>query len=333
LRELGAEVLVFKADVSDFASMSSVFAQAEERFGPIHGVIHAAGVMGGGLVELKTREMVRNVFAPKIGGTLVLHELLEKRSFDFVLLCSSISAVTGALGQLDYGAANAFMDAFAQAWSARSENFVTSVNFPAWRETGMALRAAAHPGYGDLVKQDLEKGMLTSEALEVCRRILSSSVRLPQVVVSPQALGSLLEQHLRQMAKDVTTQPAQPPAKLQAYARPSLKNQYVPPETEIEKVIVECWKEVIGVDLIGVHDNFLELGGHSLMAVQLLSRLRDRFQVDLPFRSFFDSPTVAELVPLIEHEQRMQSAAPTDSIEIIARPGQTLENLMIELEE
>jgi NAD(P)-dependent dehydrogenase (short-subunit alcohol dehydrogenase family)/acyl carrier protein len=333
LRELGAEVLVVKADVSDFAEMSSVFAKAEERFGSIDGVIHAAGVMGGGLAELKTSEMVRDVFAPKIEGTLVLHRLLEQRSVDFVLLCSSIAAVTGPLGQLDYCAANAFMDAFAHTWSARSETFVTSINFPAWRETGMALRAAEHPGFGDLIRKDLEQGMLTSEAIEVCERVLSSSVTLPQIVVSPQALGPLLEQPLRNAGKGVTMQPAaaQPAATLKAYARPHLNNAYVPPETEMEKAIVGYWKEIIGVELIGVHDNFLELGGHSLMAVQLLSRLRDQFHVDLPVRSFFDSPTVADLVLLIEREQ--QGPAPTNTIDLIASRGHTLENLLMELED
>ncbi|HET9711372.1 MAG TPA: SDR family NAD(P)-dependent oxidoreductase, partial [Pyrinomonadaceae bacterium] len=334
LRELGAEVLVVKADASDFASMSSVLAQAEERFGPIHGVIHAAGVMGGGLAELKTNEMVHDVFAPKIGGTLVLYQLFKNRPLDFVLLCSSITSVTGAMGQLDYGAANAFMDSFAQAWSAKSENFVTSVNFPAWRETGMAVRAAEHPEFGELVKKDLQHGMLTSEALDACGRILSSNVRISQVVVSPQALGPLLEQHLRQIGKGVAVQQtAPPPAKLKAYARPHMKNEYVSPETEMEKVIVEYWKEIIGVELIGVHDNFLELGGHSLMAVQLLSRLRDKFHVDLPVRSFFDSPTVADLVLLIEQEQQVESPTPTNTIELIARPDQTLENLLRELED
>jgi acyl transferase domain-containing protein/acyl carrier protein len=334
LRELGAEVLIVKADASDFASMRSVLAQAEERFGPIHGVVHAAGVMGGGLAELKTDEMVRDVFAPKIDGTRVLYQLLKDRPVDFVLLCSSITAVTGAMGQLDYCAANAFMDSFAQAWSARSENFVTSINFPAWRETGMAVRAAEHPDFGELVKKDLQHGMLTSEALDACGRILSSNVRIPQVVVSPQALGPLLEQHLRQTGKGVAVQQAAPPpAKLKAYARPQMKNEYVPPETEMEKVIVEYWKEIIGVDLIGVHDNFLELGGHSLMAVQLLSRLRDKFHVDLPVRSFFDSPTVADLVLLIEQEQQVQSPTPANTIELIARPDQTLESLLRELED
>jgi acyl carrier protein len=112
-----------------------------------------------------------------------------------------------------------------------------------------------------------------------------------------------------------------------------MKNEYVPPETEMEKVIVEYWKEIIGVDLIGVHDNFQELGGHSLMAVQLLSRLRDKFHVDLPVRSFFDSPTVADLVLLIEQEQQVQSPTPANTIELIARPDQTLESLLRELED
>jgi acyl carrier protein len=139
---------------------------------------------------------------------------------------------------------------------------------------------------------------------------------------------------LRQTGNGVAVQQAAPPpAKLKAYARPQMKNEYVPPETEMEKVIVEYWKEIIGVDLIGVHDNFLELGGHSLMAVQLLSRLRDKFHVDLPVRSFFDSPTVADLVLLIEQEQQVQSPTPANTIELIARPDQTLESLLRELED
>ena len=71
------------------------------------------------------------------------------------------------------------------------------------------------------------------------------------------------------------------------------------PRTPIEESLVDIWTQVMGCDLVGIHANFFELGGHSLMATQVISRVRQVFKIDLPLRSLFESPTVADLAEKI----------------------------------
>ncbi|MDB9527419.1 amino acid adenylation domain-containing protein [Oscillatoria sp. CS-180] len=83
-------------------------------------------------------------------------------------------------------------------------------------------------------------------------------------------------------------------------SRSDLTTQFVAPRTETEKILVSIWADVLGVDQIGVHDNFFDLGGHSLMATQAISRLRSAFGMEIPLRSLFDTTTVAELAEKID---------------------------------
>ena len=74
---------------------------------------------------------------------------------------------------------------------------------------------------------------------------------------------------------------------------------YVPPSTPVEEDLARIWAEVLGVERVGIHDNFFELGGHSLLATQIASRVRELYDVDVPLRSLFESPTIAQLAALI----------------------------------
>ncbi len=96
-------------------------------------------------------------------------------------------------------------------------------------------------------------------------------------------------------------------------SRPELAQKYIPPRTPLEKSLAEIWAEVLGIELVGIEDNFLELGGQSLLAITIVSRIRDKYQVDLPMRSLFDSPTIAQLARQIEtlsHKQPGQQEVP-----------------------
>jgi amino acid adenylation domain-containing protein len=148
LERLGAEVMVAAADVADPAAIAAVVAAARERFGAIHGVVHAAGVPGGGLIQIKRPEAAAEVLAPKLQGTLVLERVLGDERLDFFLLCSSINAVLGGFGQVDYCAANAFQDAFARSRSGRRGTFHVAVGWDRWREVGMAASAPEGSGRG-----------------------------------------------------------------------------------------------------------------------------------------------------------------------------------------
>ncbi|MFL6110922.1 MAG: SDR family NAD(P)-dependent oxidoreductase [Catenulispora sp.] len=146
LEELGAEVLVVAADVADEERMRAAVRAARERFGTIHGVIHAAGVPGAGVMQLKRPADAQRVLAPKVLGTLVLDAVTRDLGLDFMLLCSSTIAVSGGLGQVDYCAANAFLDAFSRFRNAAGDGHTVSVNWDAWQEVGMAVKTVGQGG-------------------------------------------------------------------------------------------------------------------------------------------------------------------------------------------
>ena len=148
LEEAGAEVSVVSADVTSVEQMRAVVAGALERFGQLDGVIHAAGVAGGGLIQLRELEDAARVLAPKVAGARALEAACENLELDFFVLCSSLAAVVGRPGQADYCAANAFLDAFAQAAHARGAAFTVSVNWGEWQQVGMAAGNPLAPGGG-----------------------------------------------------------------------------------------------------------------------------------------------------------------------------------------
>ncbi|MDF5713917.1 MAG: amino acid adenylation domain-containing protein, partial [Rhizonema sp. NSF051] len=99
--------------------------------------------------------------------------------------------------------------------------------------------------------------------------------------------------------------PLTPNGKIDKSALPSPElsrerlDQFVAPRTPIEEILILLWVQVLKVQVVGIHDNFFTLGGHSLLATQLISRIRTHLQVELPLRSLFAAPTVAELAQVI----------------------------------
>jgi amino acid adenylation domain-containing protein len=81
-----------------------------------------------------------------------------------------------------------------------------------------------------------------------------------------------------------------------------LKNRYVAPQKEAEKIAVEIWEGILGIKPIGIEDDYFELGGHSLMAAQILSRLAEIFQVDIDIRELFETPTIKHIVGVLEQK-------------------------------
>ncbi len=91
------------------------------------------------------------------------------------------------------------------------------------------------------------------------------------------------------------------------------------PTTPVEEVLVEVWREVLGFDEVGLDDSFFDLGGYSLAATQVLSRVREVFQIDYSLGKFFSSPTLAELAAGIETELRSSAAAAGEPLVALAR--------------
>jgi len=144
IEALGSEVQICSADVSNLDEMQKAVEAGHHRFGRIHGVIHAAGVLDDSPFQFKSAESASRVFAPKIAGTLVLEKVFAGAHLDFLMLCSSVSSLLPPAGQVDYAAANAFLDAFV---SSKPDVPAIAVNWGLWKDVGMGDRAstAVHP--------------------------------------------------------------------------------------------------------------------------------------------------------------------------------------------
>ncbi|MEQ6123370.1 SDR family NAD(P)-dependent oxidoreductase [Pseudotenacibaculum sp. MALMAid0570] len=139
VEELGSKVAYYSVGVLDFDKMKQTFDDVEEKYGAINGVVHSAGVAGGGVVASIENEKITPVINPKVQGTLIIKELLKDREVDFIHLYSSITAILGETGRVDYISANSFMDACANApgWLHKSA-VVSSINWGQWGLIGMA---------------------------------------------------------------------------------------------------------------------------------------------------------------------------------------------------
>jgi acyl carrier protein len=97
----------------------------------------------------------------------------------------------------------------------------------------------------------------------------------------------------------------------------------VAPRTPTEETLTELCAELLGVERVGVHDNFFALGGHSLLATQFVSRVRETLNVDVPLRTLFEHPTIADLAV---HVEQLKQAQPSD-VDKIAALLKTVEHL------
>jgi phthiocerol/phenolphthiocerol synthesis type-I polyketide synthase E len=321
LEELGSEVLVRRADVSEREELRRALVAGEERFGALDGVVHAAGHVGVETfreISQATAADSEAQFSAKVHGLLNLAELLDGRPLDFCLLTSSLSSVLGGLGFAAYSAANLFMDAFARRQNRAGGAAWTSVNWDSWRLPDMRPAIA---GLGASVSEFV---MEPAEAAEACDRILAEG-NLTQVVVSSGDLHARLRQWV---GRD--PQAESPAAAVTTHGRPNLSTPYEAPRGELERELAEIWQELFGVEQVGIHDNFFELGGHSLLATQLSARLYSKLQVEMSLATLLQSPTVAELAVAVVGVQA-ERADPAALESVLAEIGQLSESELRQL--
>jgi acyl transferase domain-containing protein/NAD(P)-dependent dehydrogenase (short-subunit alcohol dehydrogenase family)/acyl carrier protein len=292
IERLGAEVEVFVAEVSDQEQMRGVIDKTLRRFRTINGAIHAAGIVRPELILALTKETAERVLNPKVEGAIVLSELLKNVNMDFLVLFSSMSSVTAPRGLSDYSAANCFLDAFANYSNSRTKTHTLTINWPGWKEVGMLAELEVLPNSGKLKEAELRKAISTKDGLSAFARSLNSD--LQQIIVSPEELADVLHQseQARDHAKDFrgerNTGNSVPPGIGQSLG-------VALPTNKIETAVSRIWTDVFGHEHIGIHQQFSELGGHSLIAMQIVAKVRSFYQIDLSLRDFFAAPTIARL--------------------------------------
>jgi acyl transferase domain-containing protein/acyl carrier protein len=140
MEAIGSRVILARVDITNIDQLEEFVGDTERNVGPITGVIHSAGLVGGGVISLATAAAADEVLRPKVRGTLCLDAVFQKRDLEFLVLFSSITSILGEAGRMDYCSANSFMDAFACFRNGRSKCQTISLNWIQWGEVGMAAR-------------------------------------------------------------------------------------------------------------------------------------------------------------------------------------------------
>jgi acyl transferase domain-containing protein/thioesterase domain-containing protein len=170
IRAVSGGLLVLQADVTSVDQMRAAVTTARNHFGKIDGVFHAAGILDDGPLMLKTAESTARVLAPKVQGTLALEEALRDETLRCFVLFSSISSILAPAGQIDYAAANAFLDAFAQS----RKGPITVVNWGLWNDVGMGARPrSTHPWLEQLLLNTPNEVVYAGEFSQAGRWLLS----------------------------------------------------------------------------------------------------------------------------------------------------------------
>jgi len=303
LEAAGSTVLALSADVSDEAQMDAVIQRTYETFGCLHGVIHAAGLPGIGLMQNKTAEQAAAVMAPKVQGTLALDHALRACDLDFLVLFSSITSSTGGgPGQIDYCAANAFLDAYALAHVHHARRSV-AINWGEWQWNAWD---AGLSGYDEETQAFFRAnrrafGISFEEGAEALQRILAQP--FPEVIVSTQDFGVISQLSRVHTAASALEQFQQSRSKRKRHERPPMRNEYTAAQTELEQTIATVWEDILGIDGVGIRDNFFDLGGNSLVGIELITQMRKALHLPaLPSYVLYEAPTIEAMAAFLNRD-------------------------------
>lgn len=286
METLGAEVLLCTADISDEKQMRAVLYQTNQRFGTLHGVIHCAGVTTTNaftIVDETEPAVCEEHFAAKIYGLVVLEKLLREHTHDFCAVFSSISSVLGGLGFIAYSAAHAFVDAYVAKHNRTEEIPWTCINWSTWlvgSESSSLL-----PSRGS----NLAEAMTPEEGVDAFMRALGYGLPIVHSV-------SDLQERIRQW---IDLEGQQSMSGRPSYGALSLSAAH----DNYEQHISAIWKQVLGIEQIGLDDNFFEVGGNSLIGLQVLAQIKKMFGVQMKPVAIFEAPTIRAIARYLQSLQ------------------------------
>ncbi|MFI5945825.1 type I polyketide synthase [Streptomyces uncialis] len=314
LTALGAEAEITVCDAADRDALAALLAGLPSAH-PLTGVVHAAGVLADGVVATMTPDQLDLVLRPKVDAAINLHELTAGLDLSEFVLFSSIAGVFGGMGQGNYAAANAFLDALAHR--RRADGLAgRSLAWGLWaNRTGMTgglteadLRRIAR---GGIVAFTPAEGLALFDAAGALDEAVVLPLRLDTAAVRAQAatggVPALLRGLVRPAARRATAGPATDTGPDRAGA---LKQRLGPLDgPQRERVLLDLVRSHAsmvlghsGAAAVEPGRGLLEIGFDSLTAVELRNRLRAATGLQLPATLLFDYPTSAAIAAHLSAE-------------------------------
>jgi myxalamid-type polyketide synthase MxaB len=307
LRKTGAQVVTVQADVAEPGDVDRVFRDTLSMLPPLAGVMHAAGVLDDATIAQQSSPRFEHVLRPKVAGTWNLHAATRALPLDFFVCFSSIAALIGSPGQINYSAANAFQDALIHERQRQGLPGL-SINWGPWSEVGMA---AAH-GTRDLAGLH---PIAPEAGLQALERLLGQQE--PQVAVLPVDWPKFLER-LPPAAAPLLAAVASTPrtASLAQRAAGDLRQRMEAAPQSQRGAIAITYLSEMAAHALGLPDPRVidprqplrELGLDSLMAVEMRNALEVAIAAPLPTTLLFDYPTLEALAEHLTQRTAEHSA-------------------------
>jgi acyl transferase domain-containing protein len=286
IEERGGKVLAVSADTADEKQMRDVVFQAEHAFGPINGVIHAAGISDERFfspMAMMEKNLGEIHFQPKMWGLMTLQKVLGHKKLDFFILMSSMSAILGGLAFYPYTAANIFMDSLLQQHNRQSAVPWIGVNWDSWQ---LDEKTDQHGKLGASIAALV---MNSEEGMEAFNRVLSH-LKEGRLIHSLGDLQARLDQWINIKDRD-KEEPGKETLPFIS-TRENLSSPYAPPRNPVEKELTEIWQNFFGFDKVGILDDFFELGGDSLKGISIAAKMSKKLNANVSISVIFYKLTI-----------------------------------------
>ena len=288
LENNGTEVLILRADKINYDQMYQIL--TDQNIGQINGVICSTGIKRENIfasIPEITKIELENIFKLQHHKISVLEQVLQNINLDFCIVFSSLSSILGGFGLSLYSVSNQLIDTFINRHNRNNCLPWYIINWDKLKLNDNQEQTTLEQASG------LELAITPTETIEVFKRVFYLR-KETQIVISTVDINARIS-HIFNFNDKENLKSSNQLDSSSLYSRPSLSNSYVAPKNGLEEQITEIWQEVLGIAEIGIYDNFYELGGDSLSATQLVSRLRTKFPVDLPLRELLSSAMIPRL--------------------------------------